>query len=398
MKRKGLLLCIFIILLIFVTGCWNRRELNDLAIAVGIAIDKSGNQYKVSAQVVEPGEVSGKRGGSVAPVTLYQATGDTILEALRQMTTISPRKIYLAHIRILVLSESLAREGIRDSLDLMSREPETRNDYFIVVAKQAMAEDMLKILTNLEKVPSIRLFSTLETSAKQWAPTTTVNLDKLISELVSEGRHPVLTGLNVIGDKKIGESKRNVETVPSPADMQYSGLAVFRKDKLIGWLSDEEGKAYNYIDNNIKSTVGHVNCPDGGKLSLKVIRSNTKVKGSLRDEHPRIHIEVQSEANVGEVQCHLDLTKTETIAEVEKLADQKTEEFIEKTIKKMQQEYKIDIFGFGEVIRRSYPKAWKKLKKNWDQTFVNIPVNVKVTHKIPYLGKISNSFLEDMKE
>lgn len=61
MKRTGLLLCICISIVVFVTGCWNRRELNELAIAVGMGIDKSGDQYEVSVQVVEPSEVAGKK-------------------------------------------------------------------------------------------------------------------------------------------------------------------------------------------------------------------------------------------------------------------------------------------------------------------------------------------------
>ncbi|WP_440961159.1 hypothetical protein ACN6KS_01295 [Paenibacillus nitricinens] len=44
MKRRALLLCVVILLQIFITSCWSRRELNDLAIAVGIGIDKLGDR------------------------------------------------------------------------------------------------------------------------------------------------------------------------------------------------------------------------------------------------------------------------------------------------------------------------------------------------------------------
>ncbi|MGF7049603.1 spore germination protein KC [Paenibacillus sp. DS2015] len=397
MKRTVLLFGICILLVVSVTGCWSRRELNDLAIAVGLGIDKVGEKYQLSVQVVEPSEVAGNKSRGTSPVTMYQATGNTLLEALRQMTTISPRKIYIAHLRIVIISEALAREGIGESLDFLSRDPEARNDFFIVIAKESKAEDALKILTNLEKVPSVRLFSTLEASEKEWAPTAAVKLDKLISDLVSKGRHPVLTGLKVIGNRKLGEKKENVETILSPADLQYSGLAVFKRDKLIGWLSEEEGKAYNYVNNNVKSTAGSVHCPDGGRITLKVIRSESKIKGSIRNERPRIDIEVKSEANVAEVQCHLDLKSTETITEIEKLSNRWTGELIEKTIARVQEDYKVDIFGFGEAIRRSNPKEWKKLSENWDETFTTLQVNVNMVNKIQHIGKVTNSFLEEMK-
>lgn len=399
MKRRALLLCMVILIQLFVTGCWSRRELNDLAIAVGIGIDKIGDQYQVSAQVVLPSQIAGSKGGSPqSPVNLYKATGNTVYEALRKITTLSPRKIYISHLRILVLGEALAKEGISDVLDFMSRDTEIRNDYFIVVAKDTKAEDALKILTSLEKIPAVRLFSSLETSEKQWAPTSTVTLGTLITELVSKGKDPILTGVVINGNVDVGQTQKNVETVDSPTELKYSGLAVFKEDKLIGWLNPEESKVYNYLTNKVKSTIFYIQCPEGKKVSLDVFKARSKIKGSMHNDKPEISIEQHIESDIGEVQCrNLDLTNPKTITELEQIANQKVVHLFETTIKKVQQEYKSDIFGFGEVIHRSDPQAWKKLKDNWDQTFVNLPVSVKTDIKIRQLGKVTNSFLEEMK-
>ncbi|WP_339317999.1 Ger(x)C family spore germination protein [Paenibacillus sp. FSL R10-2734] len=399
MKRRSLLLCLLILMQIGLTGCWSREELNDLAIAVGIGIDKIGDQYQVSAQVVLPSQIAGSKGGSPqSPVNLYKETGDTVYEALRKITTISPRKIYISHLRILVLSEDLAKEGISDVLDFMSRDTETRNDYFIVVAKDAKAEDALKILTNLEKIPAVRLFSSLETSEKQWAPTSTVTLGTLITELVTKGKSPILTGVVIVGNVEIGETPKNVESVYSPTQLKYSGLAVFKEDKLIGWLNQEESKVYNYLTNKVKNTVFFIRCPEGKKVSLEVFEAHSKIKSSMHSNKPEITIEQHLETDLGEVQCrNLDLTDPKTITQLEQIANQKVIHLFESTIKKVQQEYKSDIFGFGEVVHRSNPQAWKKLRDNWDQTFANIPVSVKMDIKIRLLGKVTNSFLEEMK-
>ncbi|MCQ6557406.1 Ger(x)C family spore germination protein [Paenibacillus mendelii] len=398
MKRKLILLSLFLIALLFVSGCWNRRELNDLAITVGMGIDKSGENYRVSTQVVIPSQVAGKKGGIQTPVTMYKETGESLLEAIRKMTTASPRKIYASHLRVLVLGESLAREGIGDALDLLSRDQELRTDFFIVIAKKTTAEKTLKILTQLEKIPSVNMFASLETSEKSWAPTTTITLDQLIAELLSEGKHPVLTGIQVIGSQEIGETSENLDQIDPSAKVKYSGLAVFKKDKLIGWLNEEESKAYTYINDEIKSTVGVITCPEGGKLSLEMMHSKTTVKGSVTGNQPTINIGIRAQMNIAEVQCSVDLTKTETIAELEKLSNQKLEGFIEASIKKVQRKYKVDIFGFGDIIHRTHPKAWKKLKKDWDQNFTKMPVTVKVDSRIRHLGAVSSSLLKDMEK
>ncbi|MFX3633940.1 MAG: Ger(x)C family spore germination protein [Candidatus Pristimantibacillus sp.] len=398
MKRKLILLILFILPLLFVSGCWNRKELNDLAITVGMGIDKSGENYQVSVQVVIPGQVAGKTAGHQTPVTMYKETGKSLFEAIRKMTTASPRKIYVSHLRVLVLGESLAREGIGDVLDLLSRDQELRTDFFIVVAKKTTAENTLKILTQLEKIPTVNMFASLETSEKAWAPTTTITLDQLIAELLSDGKHPVLTGIQVIGNQKIGETNENLDEIDPSAKVKYSGLAVFKKDKLIGWLNEVESKAYTYINNKIKSTVGVIACPGGGNLTLETIRSQTSIKSKVTDNQPTIEISVRAQMNIAEVQCTVDLTKTKTIAELEELSNQKMERIIESSIKKVQKKYKVDIFGFGEVIHRSHPKAWKKLKKDWDETFVDMPVTVKADSRIRQLGAVSSSFLKDMEK
>lgn len=48
-----LLICMGIMTMIL-TGCWNRRELNELAVVLAVGIDSADGQYEVSVQVAEP--------------------------------------------------------------------------------------------------------------------------------------------------------------------------------------------------------------------------------------------------------------------------------------------------------------------------------------------------------
>ncbi|WP_431091074.1 Ger(x)C family spore germination protein [Paenibacillus sp. 8b26] len=401
MKQKTAFLFLMLTLVLLLTGCWNRRELNELAIAVGMGIDKHGDQFRVSVQVVDPGEAASKKGaGGGAPATLYTTEADTVLEAIRKITTLSPRKMYFSHLRICVVGESIATEGMAKALDLLSRDHEFRTDFYIVVSKGTSAEDTLKIMTPLDPIPANDLFSSLESSEKSWSPSMTVTLDELIAALTSEGMQPILTGLRIVGNTEMGESNSNVQKIDPPVRLQYSGLAVFRKDKLIGWLDETESRGYNYILGKVQSSVGFVACPEGGKVVTEIIRTQTAIKGSVHRGEPRINIKMHVEANVGEVECQaLDLTKVSTIYELEKKLEEKIEEIMKSAVRKAQKSYKSDIFGFGEAIHRADPKTWNALKKNWDREhFAELPVDIKVDFKIRRLGTIGSSFLNDMKE
>ncbi|MBP1932102.1 Ger(x)C family spore germination protein [Ammoniphilus resinae] len=398
MKKWVLFFCMLTIVLLLLSGCWNRRELNELAIAMAYGFDKEGDQYLVTTQVVVPSEVASKTtGGNLIPVVVYQAKGATLFEAIRKMTLLSPRKIYASHLRMLVIGEELAKEGISEALDFISRDHENRTDFFVTVARNQKAEDILKVTTILEKIPANQMYQALQTSADAWAPSAHITLDQLIADLISKGKEAVLTGIEKEGPLKVGESKDNVQKIDPPTRLTYTTLAVFKGDRLVGWLTENESKAYNYIHNDVKSTVGHLPCTNGGKVTVEVIRSKSKLKGKVINGIPQIEIDVRTEDSVGEANCEIDLTKTETIEHLEKTAEKGLKDMITKTVAEAQK-YKVDIFGFGEEINRSNPDYWKKVKDHWDQEFEKLEVKVNVDVNILRVGTTKYPIMKLIKE
>jgi spore germination protein KC len=348
--------------------------------------------------VVDPGEVSiSARGGGRAPVTTYDEKGKHLFEAVRRMTTVSPRKLYWSHLQMLVISEEVAKDGLNNILDFFTRDNEFRKDFYIVVSKNIQAKEILRNLTSIEKIPAHKMRSSLETSERAWAPTVAIQLDELISSLTSDGINPILTGISIHGNGPKGESVENVQRIQPFARLKYKNIAVFKKDKLIGWLNENESKGYNYIMNNVRSTVGHIPCEKKGELVVEIIRSKTKIKGRVVNGKPKIDILVSSEANIGEVSCHVDLTKPDAITQLEKNTDKVNVDTVKNAINKAK-ELGVDVFGFGEVIHRTDPKAWKSLKNNWDEEFVQVPVTIHSEFKIRRTGAVNQSFLQQEKE
>ncbi|MFS0557501.1 Ger(x)C family spore germination protein [Brevibacillus sp. 179-C9.3 HS] len=391
---KGIKVLLSVVLVIILAGCWDRKELNDLAIAVGIGIDKVQGGYQVSVQVVDPAEVAANKGKpGRAPVTLFTMNAPTIFEAVRKMTTISPRKIYMAHTRMLIFGESIAREGISPVVDFVSRDHEFRTDFYIAIARGTTARDILKVITPLEQIPSTELFVSLETSSKVWAPTAAVTMDQLITDFTSKGKQAVLTGIQLTGPVGEGEQRKNVEQIDSPVLLQYTTLATFRGDKLSTWLSESDSKAFSYITGKVKSTVGSMGCKGGGRITMEVMDADSKIEAIMKNGIPAVNVHVQLENDIGEVQCKLDLTDMNTITELEKEAEKNLEALLKKAIANAKKNG-VDIYGFGEAIHRKYPKVWKKIGDNWEKEFAKLPVHVKADVKIRRLGTINNAFDE----
>ncbi|WP_152396083.1 Ger(x)C family spore germination protein [Paenibacillus guangzhouensis] len=399
MHRKIMLILISLLVLTSLSGCWSRRELNDLAIVLALGVDKIGDQFEVSVQVVGPREVSAKGGGGQSsPVVTYHAVGETVIEAIRRMSTITARKTYYSHIRMLILGEKLAKEGIKDALDIMSRDHEFRTDFFVAVAKGTTARNILGFFTPLELVPANKLYNSLETSQKNWAPTLQVHLDELIDSLTSTGTNPTLTGIRIQGDAQMGRLKENSRRIDPPALLEFSGIGVFNKDKLIGWLNESESIGLNYIMDHVKSTINVIRCPQGGKIANEVINSHTKVSGHVVNGEPQIRVKIELEQNVADVGCKLDLTKQQTMHELNQRTSKNVLDRVQKVIRTAQDTYNIDFLGFGDTIRRDQPQLWKKYEQRWDSYFKRLKVTVNVKVKTRRLGTVSNSFLQEMKE
>ncbi|MFC9539846.1 Ger(x)C family spore germination protein [Lysinibacillus sp. NPDC056959] len=387
-------ICLLMILTLLLSGCWSKRELNELAIVAALGIDKVDNEFDISVQVVIPGEISSKQPTSGrSPVITYHSKGATVFEAIRKMTTLTARKLYFSHLQIVVLGDELATEGIGKPLDLISRDHEFRNDFDVIVAHDATAEEVLNVLTPIEKVPATKLLNSLRTSAKSWGTTQSIKIDEIINTLNSKENSVVMSAIEIQGDKNVGMEQINVKRSKSPVLLKYAGLAVFKEDKLIGLLSEDESRSLGFLKDKIESTIETLTCPKGGTLSTEITHSKTKIKGKFKNGSPKINVSIDVNQNVGEVECDIDLTKEKSLHYINKKTEELIKKRIEKTISTVQQNYRVDIFGFGEALHRTNPKEWKKIKKEWLTIFQELPVKVEVHVNTQGLGTMENSLV-----
>lgn len=365
--------------LLLLGGCWNKRELNELAIVTAVGVDKSDEQFEISVQIVNPSQVaSNKASGIQVPVFTYHAKGKSLFDAIRKLTALTPRKPYYAHAQIIIIGEEMAEEGMNSILDLFQRDPEGRSDFNFIVSHDSTAQEILSVLTPLEDVPASKMFKSLKVSEAVWGTTESVILDDLIQSLGSIDHSAVLPSIHIHGDADAGDFSSNIEKIDSPAQLKYGGLAIFKNYKLIGYLTEQESRDYNFLNNNIKSTFEIIACPEEGKISTEIINSSTKVTGHFQNDIPSISIKLDIEQNVAEVSCSLDLTKSKTIDALNKETSRQIKERLERTLQTIQQTYQADLLKFSNVLHREDYQAWNRIKKNWQTLYPNLEVQIEV--------------------
>ena len=90
------------IILLF-TGCSSYTELNELSIVDTLGIDYIDNKYYLVMNVIE-GKLNDK--DLEEEFTTYQTSGDTLEECFHEIYLQSPKRLYLSHIDLLVLTDN----------------------------------------------------------------------------------------------------------------------------------------------------------------------------------------------------------------------------------------------------------------------------------------------------
>ncbi|MCS7462039.1 Ger(x)C family spore germination protein [Paenibacillus doosanensis] len=400
MKRFLSVGLILLLMTLPLSGCWSRKELNELSIIVGLGLDKTDSGYKVIAQIVNPGQVVVKKGSGInfSPVITYEEAGSTVPEALARMTVKAPRRLYFAHLRMLVIGEKLARAGISKPLDFISRNRDMRTDFYLVVAKNTSASELLRMYSSMDPIPANNLYTKLEASDRVWAATGKITLDRLIKDLSKQGKDPAITGIELVGNLKEGDKIGSVQRIDPPVIMQYTGMAAFKADKMVGWMDEGDTKVWNYLQNATKQTTAYTACPGGdGKLTMQIVNSHASIHPKLQGGNPSFDVHIRLEYDISDVECRTDLLAPSFLVEVKKLLDKKVKDLLEQSIRKAQRQFRADIYGFGDKFHSAYPKEWHRIK-NWDDRFADAEIHVYPETIVRRIGTILQSVQHETED
>ncbi len=407
MYRKICLLIAITILAVTISGCYDLREIDDLAYVVAIGLDKGENNYlKMTLQFVVPVALGGgeKSGDSDKSSTITTIETPTIYAGLNIVNSYLSKEINLSHAKVLVISKKLAADGLEKYIHAIIRGREFRPNMHVVIARES-AEGYIKSVKPLLEVNPAKYYemvhkgykytgfitpSTLtnfymqEESSSTQAVATLVGVSKYesakdfnnqASTSESKGREIPLEGDFKGGDiTKIGESKS-----------ENMGLAVFDGAKMVGELDGEETLFYLMLTGKYEHS--YVSFPDpikkGDFILLDVKQSRIPIrKVKLEGEKPDIYTKIILEANILSIQSGINYESEENVQILQNSAEKFISEGMKRFLDRTTLEFNSDICGFGNALRWKF-LTWGKwedfrwLEKYKDSAF-NIDVDLKI--------------------
>ena len=395
MKRNMILLIGISLLL---TGCWDQRELSTITIVTGMAIDKGKNgKFKLTIESINETELYDQTATGNSPSVLFSLEGETIAELAYKMNIGFSKNVIYSHMRTLVVSKAIAESGMMEFLDTFERSRELRDDFDVILAKEGEAADILQVVYTFQKSSSLKIMSQLESATKGWGSTPNVKVKDLISALISPGRQPVMTAVRIQGKPKKGESVDNMKKTHPDAIVVIDSMALFKGEKLVGFLSVEDTRNYLWTQNQIENTSISVPCGENRFAALRITDSKTKVKGRIKNGKPKIGVDIVMEGSIYGSSCKGHMDDPKTYKKLDELTNQYVREKVSKTIQTVQDDYGVDIFGFGEVVYRQDYKQFKKVEDHWDEAFKDAEIDVSVNTMIRRAGLRTKGVFDRMK-
>ncbi|MGM0878632.1 MAG: Ger(x)C family spore germination protein [Bacillota bacterium] len=374
-----------VLLLLSLTGCWSSHEIEDMNLIVGAALDKGeesidrGEYQKntpltLTWQIINPIAMGSSNQGGGSQQKSYinvSETGASIRATAVEFTLKREGIVYGGHQKLMIIGEDLSREvNLQQLLDLQFRNSIIRGSRLVFIAKGRASEALESKEPSV--IPSFRLAEMSEN------PQTTMNL-------------PSMSLAKLTGKLQSGSSFLLQNLSSRNGEVKFAGAAVIKGNtkKLIGFLSEEELEGITWITGKGKAGIVETFDQETGQPIIYEIASmKSMIQPRVKGSNISFDVNIESEGRLSENWVISGKpSEDKFLKKAEKAAEKEVKRLMKNAVEKMQEEYQVDVAGFGNRLRIEHPKVWEKVKKDWDQTFSEVPIKYNVKLSIKEYGE-----------
>ncbi|WPX08845.1 Ger(x)C family spore germination protein [Anaerocellum danielii] len=361
--RRFVTALILLLIPVYLTGCWNRKELNDILIVQAVGVDKNkSGQFKLTYQVLKPKVLKNPTNlpssSQQKGVWCFSSTGKSVFDAIRNATLSCDKKLFFSHNKIVVISEKVAHQGIEDILDIFLRYHEFRPDAYLIITSNDI-EKFLDTTVPIESIPAKELENVIKNylaNAKTF-PVRLYEFQKMSNTKSKTAFVPFVT------------TKSPLKQSSQTQIFYVEKMAVFDNYKLTGYLTHQQMRGLLWVAGKIKSGIYPVKI-DKGLFSLELIRNSSKVTVNKKEGKTFFTFRIIAETNLGEKYSYY-LISSSLIEKIKKELSKSIKSDIQNTLKKSF-ELNCDILHLGDIYYSSYRKPLK-----FDKNSISVSIVVK---------------------
>ena len=422
-KKFFIVLIIVSIIYAFFTNSTSSKKIDNMAYIVAVGIEKSTvEKYKMTFELStvkssssESSSDSGKESGngnssganssnseSSSPYTSYAVECSSIDTGISLLNTYINKHINLSHCKIIVISEDLARDGIRSIVYNFVNKIEIRPDCNIIISQTPGNEFSKDKKPFLEDVLNQYFEISSNSDDNDTDYTKIVTLNEFYSSLEDPLSQPYAPlGIINNANSQTEDSNNNdiqidksVGSITSKNDkflVELIGICLFNDDKMVGKLSSMETVCHLALIDNLKQSTISIPSPfdpnDNINLFVSVTRA-PKIKVYIDRNSPSPFVKIDLRI-IGRLVSFNNTEKTIDQDMIHQMED-KANEYITKQVYdylyKTTKEFKSDISGIGTNAAINFSTYQDLEKYDWLKNYENcvFQINVKTSIKSGY--------------
>lgn len=399
-KRSSVSILLLLALTILLTGCWDRDELEELAIVVGIGLDyiPDKDRIMVTFQIANPQVGIPNTGGDKEePQEIVTFTAPDFLTARDLANASVARKISFAHNKVIIIGEELARsDQLLPILESSVRDREVRRDTKLLITKESAYEFVRANKPKLETRPH----KFYELMMSRWeesglVPYSTLQRYFQHTETDSSAFLAAYATSQSIESKYGDEDDYLAGQIDKMGGdrTQMIGAAVFKDGRMIGLLSGEENRIALALRPSSKANTFLTTYIDPVKSEYRV---GTRMH---RDEAVSYHFNIRTEPVKLSIIVPVQLEILSIPSGVNYVTDVENQRLLRDSIaraleekymqliKKMQGEYQTSAFNWDLIVRRQFWTLDAFSAFDWQKKFTEAEIDVTVKASLQNFGK-----------
>lgn len=378
-----------LLIAVLVTGCWDRREINDIAVVVASTIDKEGGEYRTTVQFPLPSQLGGTGSGGGGGGTsggaekknwyLDSEQGRTIREVNgKQQRALSRQQIF-SHRRALIVGEEAARAGLEPIVDILGRIPMNRMTAHLFVT-HGQARHVLNVDAPIEQTSAEMAREMAMAAMKR-----PITLKTALHAMLTEGQDVYLPTL------------LTKQTPPGPSgkaqtSLRFDGIGVFHENRLVGYLKRREAEGALWALDQMRRPTVTVEVPGGGgRVSIEFNETTAAIRPFIKGNQIQLRIRIKAIGSLVENPTSINWAMEDGLETLERLVAQKISQDVQTAIRQLKGLH-ADILGIGDAVHRYYPAFWRQIADDWERHYQDVQVIVEVRPIVENTGSLTAPF------
>lgn len=367
----------------------NQREINEIAIATCIGIDITDDGlYDISINVLNTKKSSEKSSDSstqeeIAKVHIYESTDKSIQYALRNIVSKTPKKLYLGHVKLVLLSENTVKKNLIDTLDYFMKDYEGGNTFMLAVTKDVKPKKLMEELSKNSDDFTEDIVDSIKSSHRFRGNVTDDILNDNLRNMFEEGCELVLNTVTLINESN-EENENNKE---NKYMLKLTNMAYFKDNIFQGYFESEyDNICYNLLKNDISTTLIGLNSGKD-RIVLEMAGYSFNMKPKIENGKYSVVLNSKMNCNITETGENVLINNDEDIQRIKIEAEEHVKNYILNFINNCKNVYKSDVVGFGKLFYRYKFKEYNK-QQFYGEIYSNLDINVNVDIKIQNTGGV----------